>query len=332
GTFRAPLRIPRPDVAVEATAGTGPAGGIASPRMGTLYIVSTPIGNLEDLSLRAARILGEVEAIFAEDTRRSSILVRHLGHTTPLVSLHAHNEASRTDEVMEKLGAGASVALISDAGTPLLSDPGERVVERALTEGHTVVPVPGPSAILHALVGSGFPNVPFVFLGFPPRKGKERNAFLARVAEAAETVVLFEAPGRTGALLSDLETHCGGDRRVAVAREMTKLHEEFRRGTLKELSRYYLSEGAPRGEITIVVAPPQEGGVRAEGRRDADEEAARILAGVLLRGGESPSRVARELSRRLGISRNQAYEWVQEVAEAAPLSEQSDFIGDQENA
>jgi 16S rRNA (cytidine1402-2'-O)-methyltransferase len=277
--------------------------------MGTLYLVSTPIGNLEDLSARAARLLGEADVVLAEDTRRSGILLRHLGLSTPLLSLHAHNEEERGTEVLARLRTGAALALVSDAGTPLVSDPGERLVRRALEEGHEVVPIPGPSAILHALVGSGLPAVPFTFLGFIPRKGKEREEALDRITHARETIVLFESPERLAKTLTELEARCGGNREAAVAREMTKLHEEFRRGTLAELARHYADGDAVRGEVTLVVAPGDPGGVS----EPVDEEAGRLLAGALLRSGSTPSRAARDLAQRLGISRNRAYALVQEL-------------------
>jgi len=278
--------------------------------MGTLYLVSTPIGNLEDLTARARRILGEVETILAEDTRRTGILLRHLDLRRPLLSLHRHNEEARGREVLDVLQSGRDLALVSDAGTPLLSDPGERLVSRVLDAGHAVVPVPGPSAILAALVASGLPALPFTFLGFVPRKGRERTRFLERVAGTEETVVAFESPERTGALLDDLADSCGSDRRAAVARELTKVHEEVRRGTLGELARYYRQE-APRGEVTVVVAPA--GGV--EDAEEVDREAAAALGRGLLRQGSSPSRAAREVARRLGIPRNRAYEILQELSD-----------------
>ncbi|MEX1257295.1 MAG: 16S rRNA (cytidine(1402)-2'-O)-methyltransferase [Gemmatimonadota bacterium] len=292
--------------------------------MGTLYLVTTPIGNLEDLSPRAARILGEVETVLAEDTRRTGILLRHLGLSTPLLSLHAHNEEGRGDEVLHRLRSGAALALVSDAGTPLVSDPGERLVRRALDEGQEVVPIPGPSAILHALVGSGLPPVPFTFLGFLPRKGKERDEALDRVALSRETVVFFESPERTARTLADLEGRCGAGRRAAVARELTKLHEEFRRGTLEELAGSYATSEDPKGEVTLVVAPAEGDGVSQR----VDEEAGRVLAEALLRSGSSPSRAAHDLSRRLGISRNRAYALVQElvgegVSTGAPVAPHS---------
>lgn len=265
--------------------------------MATLYLVSTPIGNLSDLSARAARVLGEATRIFAEDTRRTGRLLQHLGVATPLTSLHQHNEAARVRRVLECLESGGDAAVVSDAGTPLVSDPGARVVEAALEDGHDVVPVPGPSAILAALVGSGLPADRFCFLGFAPRKGADRRALMERVARAPETTVLFEAPGRLGRLLADLAQACGSDRRVAVAREMTKLHEEFVRGTLAEVCARF--EKAPRGEVTLVVERSPDG--------EPDVSAARELAAELLARGARPSEAARELVARLGLPRNRSY-------------------------
>ena len=266
--------------------------------MATLYLVSTPIGNLSDLSARAALVLREVERIFAEDTRRTGRLLQHLGVDTRLTSLHQHNEAARAGRVLECLESGHDAAVVSDAGTPLVSDPGARVVDAALEAGHDVVPVPGPSAVLAALVGSGLPADRFAFLGFAPRKGRERRALLQRVARSHETTVLFEAPGRLHRLLTDLERACGSDRRVAVAREMTKLHEEFVRGTLAE-ARAHFGERAPRGELTLVVDRSPEA--------EPDESAVRERAAELLAAGTRPSEAVRELTARLGVSRNRAY-------------------------
>jgi 16S rRNA (cytidine1402-2'-O)-methyltransferase len=277
--------------------------------MGTLYLVSTPIGNLEDVTERARRILGEVDIVLAEDTRRTGILLRHLKIRRPLLSLHGHNEEARSREVLDALEGEGSLALVSDAGTPLLSDPGERLVANVLDAGHRVVPIPGPSAVLAALVASGLPALPFTFLGFAPRKGKDRTRFLERIASSVETVVAFESPERTGALLNDLARVCGDGRRGAVARELTKVHEEFQRGTLEELAAYY-REKPPRGEVTVVVAPSEGDGVPEE----VDREAALALGRSLLEGGTSPSRAAREVAARLGISRNRAYDLIQELS------------------
>jgi 16S rRNA (cytidine1402-2'-O)-methyltransferase len=272
----------------------------------TLYLVSTPIGNLGDLSPRAADILKNVRRILAEDTRRSGVLTKHVGASTTLVSLHAHNEAERTQQVLEWLDRGDDMALVSDAGTPLVSDPGGRLVGAVWERGHTVVPIPGASAVLAALAGSGLPAERFVFLGFPDRKGKARRALLDRVARTEETVILFESPNRTVALLDDLSVVCGTERRVAVARELTKIYEEFVRGTLAEASAYY-REHPPRGEVTLVVAPGEPGAEDEEGR----EEEGRALARELLAEGMTPSRVAKEIARSLDVPRNTAYRIVQ---------------------
>ena len=288
--------------------------------MGTLYLVGTPIGNLEDLSPRAVRVLGEVAAVFAEDTRRTRCLMQHFGLSTPLLSLHSHNEESRLGELLSRLSKNESLALVSDAGTPLISDPGGRVVRGVVEHGHTVIPIPGPSAVLAALIGSGFPAVPFTFLGFLPRKGKERGHVLDRVAQATDTTVLFESPERLRVLLVELSEVCGGERNAAVAREMTKLHEEFRRGTLDSLVHYYESEGKPRGEVTVVVAPK----AGDSGQAEVDEEVAISFARELLRRGRSPSRAAKEVAARMTIPRNQAYEIVLRVHEP-PLPDGATF-------
>ncbi|RIL00042.1 MAG: 16S rRNA (cytidine(1402)-2'-O)-methyltransferase, partial [Proteobacteria bacterium] len=215
--------------------------------MGTLYLVATPIGNLEDVTLRALRVLREADVVLAEDTRRTRVLLdRHAIAARPR-SLHEHNEASRTAELLDALAAGKSVALVSDAGTPLVSDPGERLAAAAIAAGHAVVPVPGASAVLAALVASGLPAALFTFLGFLPRKAGERDRLLAGLRERRETLVLFESPRRVGATLRALAAALGGERRASVARELTKLHEEHVRGPLAELAERF-AEGA-RGEV-----------------------------------------------------------------------------------
>jgi 16S rRNA (cytidine1402-2'-O)-methyltransferase len=274
----------------------------------TLYLVSTPIGNLGDLSSRAAQVLGSVDRILAEDTRRTRVLTDHVGVGVQLVSLHAHNEAERTARVLEWLDEGENLALVSDAGTPLVSDPGGRLVEAVWERGHSVVPIPGASAVLAALAASGLPAERFTFLGFPERKGKGRVDLLDRVSRSQETVILFESPRRLVPLLGALAEVCGPGRRVAVARELTKIHEEFVRGTLEEVSRYY-SEHPARGEVTVVIAP-------AEADLEDDErraEGGRALARELLSEGMTPSRVAKEVSRRFGVPRNSAYRIVHQL-------------------
>ncbi len=273
--------------------------------MSTLYIVATPIGNLSDASARSVEVLGTVDGILAEDTRRTRKLLDRYDLRTSLTSLHEHNEASRIPQVVAHLDAGDNLALVSDAGTPLLSDPGERLVRAVLDAGHEVVPVPGPSAILSALMGAGFPAVPFSFYGFVPRKAKDRLALLEDIASAARTSVVFESPERLADLLKELMALVAADRQVVVAREMTKIHEEFYRGTTAEAARYY-AENKARGEVTVVVSPRSP----AEGRERVDEAAARALVRALFAEGLTPSRAAREVSSRLGIAKNAAYEIV----------------------
>ncbi|MBT8488372.1 MAG: 16S rRNA (cytidine(1402)-2'-O)-methyltransferase, partial [Gemmatimonadetes bacterium] len=223
--------------------------------MATLYLVSTPIGNLDDVSARATETLRSVRRILAEDTRRTRILTDRVGADATLVSLHAHNERERSEAIVAWLDAGEDLALVTDAGTPLVSDPGGRVVSSVLDAGHDVVPIPGPSAVLAALVASGLPAERFTFLGFPARKGRERERDLERIASAPETTILFESPHRLVRLLEDLGAVCESERRVAVAREVTKLHEEFIRGTLAEVAAYY-ERRPPKGEVTVVVGAP----------------------------------------------------------------------------
>jgi 16S rRNA (cytidine1402-2'-O)-methyltransferase len=281
----------------------------------TLFLVSTPIGNLGDLSPRAADTLRTVSRVLAEDTRRTRVLTERVGSPVPLVSLHAHNESERTAQVLGWLEAGEDLALVSDAGTPLLSDPGARVVRAVLEGGHRVVPIPGPSAILAALIASGLAGDRFSFLGFVPRKGGERRQLLARVATSAETTVIFESPQRLSDLLESLADACGPDRPAAVARELTKIHEEILRGTLQEVGAYY-RQHPPKGEVTVVVAPAGEPEATSA---DADLEVeARGLAARLLAGGMKPSAAAKELTVRLDLARNDAYRVVQESLRRSP--------------
>ena len=272
---------------------------------GTLYIVATPIGNLADLSARARETLAHAAHILAEDTRRARVLLTHIGVSTRPVSLHAHNEAGRVAQVTRWLDAGSDVALVSDAGTPLLSDPGERLLRAALELGHEVVPLPGPSAVLAGLVASGLPCVPFTFVGFLPRKAGKRARALERIIDATETTVLFESPARLVALLEDLAKRAAADgpgRRVAVCREMTKVHEEVVRGTADEVAGH-CREHPPRGEVTVVV----------EGRRAGAGPTAEELEGLAREAVDAalaPSAAAREVARRTGVPRGEAYEAV----------------------
>ena len=268
--------------------------------MATLYVVSTPIGNLGDITYRAVETLRSVRRVLAEDTRRTGILMRRYGIETSLVSAHEHNEAARAEQIVAWLDAAEDLALVSDAGTPLLSDPGARIVRRVIGAGHAVVPIPGASALLAGLVGSGIEAVPFTFFGFPPRSGREREALLQRIAGLDHTAVLYEAPGRLLRLLAALAEACGPERSVAVGRELTKVHETFVRGTLAETIAIYDGRSI-RGEVVVVVAGT--GGETAP----APATDAADLARALLREDARPSAVARELARTLGISRNDAY-------------------------
>lgn len=269
-----------------------------------LYVVSTPIGNLGDISHRALEVLRTADVVFAEDTRRTGKLLEHFGIETRLISAHEHNEAARARLAIDILGEGRHVALVTDAGTPLLSDPGARIVASAVAAGFPVVPIPGASALLAALVASGIATDRFTFYGFLPRRGRDRSELLAEIAASPYTVVVYESPQRVAALLADLAAAAGEDRAVAVARELTKLHEEVRREGLGAAAAYF-AEHQPRGEFVVVV----EG--RGAGDDETDERAARTLAAALLAQGVAPSAVARELRDRLSIPRNEAYRLVQ---------------------
>ncbi len=274
--------------------------------MGTLHLVATPIGNLEDVTLRALRVLREADLVFAEDTRRTRVLLdRHAIAQRPR-SLHAHNESARIAEVLAALAAGQQVALVSDAGTPLVSDPGEKLVAAAIAAGHTIVPLPGASAVIASLVASGLATTPFTFLGFLPRKAGERDRLLASFGLRAETIILFESPRRVAATLRALEAQLG-NRTGCVARELTKLHEEFARGTLAELAACFAS-GA-RGEVTIVVAGASAAERAATERARIESQPqdldARIAA--LSAQGLHAKQVADAIAAEMGVSRRDAY-------------------------
>jgi len=260
-------------------------------RVGTLYLVATPIGNLEDITARALRILREVRLIAAEDTRRTTQLLAHFDIHTPLTSYFEHNKLAKLNEILAAL-AGGDAALVSDAGTPGLSDPGYELVRAALDAGHTVTPVPGASALLAALVASGLPTDAFVYLGFLPRKDSDRQRLLASVSRDPRTLVFFETPHRLLASLADIE-HILGDRPLAVARELTKLHEEIYRGQISE-ARAHFSQKEVLGEITLVI-----GGAAPAAEAKWDEAHVRAELKKLLAGGlkkKDAARLAAELS------------------------------------
>jgi 16S rRNA (cytidine1402-2'-O)-methyltransferase len=220
---------------------------------GTLYVVATPIGNLEDVTLRALRILREASVIAAEDTRRTSRLLQHYSISTPTTSLHAHNEEARTPRLIDRLRGGESIALVSDAGTPVVSDPGGRLVAAAHAAGLRVEPIPGPSAAIAAVSASGMGGDGFLFAGFPPARAAARLAWLKRLAPEPRPVVLYEAPHRIKATLQDLLAALG-DRTVALGRELTKTHEEL---VVKPNSQHLAAISEGRGEYTLVVGPEE---------------------------------------------------------------------------
>jgi 16S rRNA (cytidine1402-2'-O)-methyltransferase len=275
----------------------------SSTARGRLHVVSTPIGNLGDFSFRAIEVLRGAALILAEDTRHSRTLLDRYEIRTPVASYHEHNEARMIPTLLARLQSGEDLALISDAGTPLLSDPGARLVRAAIESGIDVVPIPGASALLAALVASGIDTERFTFYGFLPRKGKDRTSTLAELGSLHHTAVVYEAPTRLADTLAELEARGAGARIVAVAREMTKQFEEVRRGTVSELRAYY-SDTPPRGEVVIVLS-----GAEAH---VADESDVRARARTLVSEGRTARDVVALLVAELGIPRNRAYAIVEE--------------------
>jgi len=277
--------------------------------LGRLAVISTPIGNLGDLSPRARDELAAAELVAAEDTRRTGQLLTTLGLSRPLVSLHEHNERERIDELLEKLRAGGRIALVSDAGTPLLSDPGFELVRRVTQEGMSVVAVPGPSAITAALSIAGLPTERFSFEGFLPARLAERRARIGELASEARTLVFFEAPHRIAESLEDLAAGFGSERRAAVARELTKVFETVYRGTLGELEKQARSDANfTRGEITVVI----EGAPRAD--EDAAPRAQLDATLAVLLTELAPSKAAALAAKLTGAKRNDAYARALELA------------------
>lgn len=273
---------------------------------GTLYVVATPLGNLGDLSPRAADTLKRVAAVAAEDTRHSKPLLNHAGSQAELISFHAHSSERAVERILRILSEGRDVALITDAGTPAISDPGVVLVAAARERGIPIVTIPGPTAVAASLSVSGISGDRYLFLGFLPRKGSDRRRFLLTAAQSEWTVVIFEAPNRVTQLLTDLIEVCGPERPAAVSRELTKVFEETRSGTLQELSEHY-AEAPARGEVTVVIAgtgkPPAK-----EPQGDPAERARSLLA-----EGLSRKDVADRLADETGISRNSAYRLVNDL-------------------
>jgi 16S rRNA (cytidine1402-2'-O)-methyltransferase len=286
-------------------------------RAGTLYLVSTPIGNLEDVTRRALRVLSEADLVACEDTRHTRKLLDHYGIKTRAVSYHEHNERERAEELSARLAAGESVALVSDAGTPAVSDPGFRLVRAAVERGIAVVPVPGPAAFVAALVASGLPTDEFYFGGFLPARAVARRARLAGLRALQATLVFYEAPHRIRETLRDARETLG-EREAAVARELTKLHEEIARGRLSELAARFDDEGRARGEMVLVidrtVLDAHEGAADA-----APESVAELVASIERDEGVDHRAALKRAARRLGLSRDEAYRRL--VAERAAAAE-----------
>jgi 16S rRNA (cytidine1402-2'-O)-methyltransferase len=275
--------------------------------MGNLYLVATPIGNLEDMSPRAVRTLREARLIAAEDTRVTRKLLTHFGLHTPLTSYFEHNKLTKLDAILAALNEG-DVALVSDAGTPAINDPGYELVKAALEAGHSVCPIPGPSAPVAALAASGLPTGSFLYLGYLPRKSSERQALLRQVENLPYTLLFLESPHRLLAALKDLEFSLG-DRQIAVARELTKLHEEIWRGTISA-AREHFSQNEPRGEFTLVVA----GKTKSE-KQKWTEEKVMIAIRFGLKLGESPSALAKRVAQESGWERKEIYSIIMETKE-----------------
>jgi len=267
---------------------------------GTLYIVATPIGNLEDITLRALRVLKEADLIACEDTRHTRKLLAHYQISTPTISYHEHNERERSVELVKKLEAGQNIAVVSDAGTPLISDPGFRIVREAIARSISVVPIPGPSALIAALSAAGLPEREFTFVGFLPARRTARRARLAELAGVSSTLIFYEAPHRIKDTIDDARELLG-NRDCVLAREVTKLHEEFMRGRLSEIE---LAEGATRGEMVLMIGPSM----------DSEQPEAPQLTSILERteqiartGGLDQKTALKQAARERGISKSEAY-------------------------
>ncbi|MGD8470244.1 MAG: 16S rRNA (cytidine(1402)-2'-O)-methyltransferase [Desulfobacterales bacterium] len=270
---------------------------------GVLYVVATPIGNRDDITLRALDVLREVDLIAAEDTRKSGSLLSHYRIKNRLISFHEHNAEKRTPELIDKLLDGTTIALVSNAGTPLISDPGYRLIEAAIANNITVTPIPGVTAATAAMSVSGLPTDSFVFIGFPPKKKAKRLKFLTELSAETRTLIFYESPRRILSLLEAI-TACMGDRKAILAREMTKMHEEFVRGSVSQILKIIRARQALKGECTLLVA-----GSEASGRIDAQVVESEIKA-ALKKDQTSPSEIARAIAKKYGLTKNDVYEMV----------------------
>lgn len=277
-----------------------------APLTAGLYVVATPIGNLEDITLRALRVLREADLIACEDTRHTQKLLNHFEITTPTQSYHEHNEAARARELVEKIEGGARIALVSDAGTPGVSDPGERVIRATLDRGLKVIVVPGPAALISALVVSGLPTDEFRFVGFLPPRSGDRRSRLEGLCDAHETLIFYEAPHRIVDMVSDLEAIFGRDRRIAIAREVTKKHEEFLRGTVGQIAAELRKRESAKGEITVIVERKGEEQASPQQQVTVCDRLRELMA----TDGLDEKAALKQAAREFNIPRSQAYrEW-----------------------
>ena len=276
---------------------------------GCLYIVGTPIGNLEDITLRALRILKEVDLIACEDTRHTQKLLSHYNISKALVSYHEHNEMTRSPELLIQLEQGAKIALVSDAGMPLVSDPGYRLVTLCVRHKIPVVPVPGPSAMLAALAAAGLPNEEFLFVGFLPQRSGERRRMLEHLRIEERTMIFYEAPHRVAESIADAQEILG-DRRACIAREVTKLHEEFLRGKLSQLAES-LAERPARGEITFIVGPPEPSA--AAGQADSTQSLSDRVDELIRQAKLDRKEALKLAAKERGLTRRAAYDQLLET-------------------
>ncbi|XWK89811.1 MAG: 16S rRNA (cytidine(1402)-2'-O)-methyltransferase [Phormidium sp.] len=276
--------------------------------MGTLYLVATPIGNLEDMTFRAIRILQTVDLIAAEDTRHTGKLLQHFQIKTPQLSYHEHNSQQRIPELLSQLSQGKAIALVTDAGMPLISDPGYELVKACVAEGISVVPIPGANAAITALSAAGLATNKFVFEGFLPAKSKERRTYLETLTSETRTIIFYESPHRLRETLQDLGAILGEEREIVLARELTKMHEEFWRGTITNAIAHYTNR-EPQGEFTLVVA-----GATLE-KPQLSEAAIKAELQNLLKQGLSRSEASRQLAQQTSLPRRQIYQLALSIPE-----------------
>lgn len=281
-----------------------PPSTASAPGSGCLYIVGTPIGNLEDITLRALRILKEVDLIACEDTRHTQKLLSHYNITKTLVSYHEHNEMTRSPELLIQLEQGAKIALVTDAGMPLVSDPGYRLVTLCVRHKIPVVPIPGPSAMLAALAAAGLPSEEFLFVGFLPQRSGERRRMLEHLRIEERTMIFYEAPHRIAESVADAQEILG-DRPACIAREVTKLHEEFLRGKLSQLAESLAAQPA-RGEITLVVGPPDPSA--ATGQADSSQSLSDRVEELIRQAKLDRKEALKLAAKERGLTRRAAYE------------------------